>query len=178
MAKAKIDFKYDKNSIDNIEKFFNEKHKINIGILANEIRPDGFGAVELALVHEFGSFIRHIPQRSFMRKTLNDRKGDFQDDLIDNSEKIMIKIAKGNGEKILQKAGALWVKYVMETFDAEGPGWQKLADITLLNRRNYQVEKEKDSKASPAELLKRTRAGSKILQDTGEMKKSITFEVK
>lgn len=152
-----VKFKYDKKALANVEKFFLEKHKINIGVLANKQRPEGFGSVELAMVHEFGSMIRHIPQRSFLRKTIVDRKNDFADEMSNNSEKIMQSIAKGNGEQFLQKSGALWVRYVMETFDREGPGWKALSPITIANR---------------------IKQSNKILQDTGEMKKSITFEVK
>lgn len=134
----------------------NESHAVKIGVLANNIRPEGFGAVELACVHEFGSQIRRIPQRSFLRKTQTTRMRDFKNEIAQNRQKIMESIAQGNGNQFLGKVGATWVRYVNETFDMEGPGWKPLSPKTIANRR---------------------LGSDKILQDTGEMKKSITFAI-
>jgi phage gpG-like protein len=155
LAKSKIDLSYEP-FFGNIKKFFSESHKVKIGILANEERPDGFGSVELAAVHEFGSMRRGIPQRSFLRQTMVNRKEDFKAEIESNKDTIMQRIADGNGKQFLQKVGATWVKYVMETFDAQGPNWAPLSPVTIANR---------------------IKNSNKILQDTGEMKKSITFKV-
>jgi phage gpG-like protein len=156
MAKPNILFTVNLDSIANIQKFISENAKIRIGILANEERPDGFGSVELACVHEFGSQKRGIPQRSFLRQTMVNRKDDFKTEIESNKETIMKRIASGQGDMVLQKMGATWQKYVLETFDNEGPNWAPL---------------------SPKTIAARIKNSDKILQDTGEMKKSITFMV-
>lgn len=156
MIEIKTDFKLDEQKLKNIENFLAKNHLVNVGVLANEIRPEGFGSVELAMVHEFGSQIRKIPKRSFFIMTMTNRMKDYEKEITANLPTIMRRIADGQGEQFLQKVGAMWVRYVMETFDAEGPGWDSLSPKTIANRR---------------------LGSDKILQDTGEMKKSITFKV-
>lgn len=157
MAKPNILFNINIGAIANIQKFISENAKIKIGVLANEQRDDShFGSVELACVHEFGSLIRGIPQRSFLRQTMINRKDDFKAEIEANKETIGKRIAAGNGDKVLEKMGATWVRYVMETFDNEGPGWSPLSPKTIANR---------------------IKKSNRILQDTGEMKKSITYMV-
>lgn len=177
LVDSKINFKFDKQSLINIEKFFLDKRVVKIGVLADKIRSEGFGSVELALVHEFGSEKMNIPKRSFFIKTYMNRSKDFQNEINQNSEKILQSIAQGNVDQFFGKVGATWVRYVMETFDAEGPGWDRLSDITLLRRKNFAIVQKENPNASMEQLLRKTRAGSKILQDTGEMKKSITFAI-
>lgn len=157
MAKPNILFNINFDAIANIQKFISENAKIKIGVLANEQRDDShFGSVELACVHEFGSIIRGIPQRSFLRQTMINRKDDFKAEIDANKDTIGKRIAAGNGDKVLEKMGATWVRYVMETFDNEGPGWLGLKKSTV---------------------DRRIKKSDKILQDTGEMKKSITYMV-
>lgn len=47
-----------------------EKHThVAVGILQDVKREDGFSMVDLAMVHEYGSKKRRIPERSFIRAT-------------------------------------------------------------------------------------------------------------
>ena len=47
-----------------------EKHThVAVGILQDVKREDGFSMVDLAMVHEYGSKKRRIPERSFIRST-------------------------------------------------------------------------------------------------------------
>lgn len=178
MAKPNIIFNIKLDAILNIQKFIDQNAKIKIGVLSNEQRDDSeFGAVELAAVHEFGSQRRGIPQRSFLRQTMVNRKDDFKAEIESNRDTIMKRIASGQGDTVLEKMGITWRNFVLETFDAQGPGWAPLADSTIAQRKNYGVVAEKNPNASRSSLIKKARKGSKILQDTGEMKKSIMYMV-
>jgi phage gpG-like protein len=177
VSKTKKTFKYDQAAIDNIVDFLKQNKKVKIGVLAGANHSGGIGAVELAAIHEFGSEKRSIPQRSFLRNTMMNRKDDFITFIEQSKEKIMERIATGGGFVVLYKIGTQWVRYVMETFDAQGPNWAPLAESTLMRRRNFKLVAEKNPRATLATLIKKARKGTKILQDTGEMKKSISFEV-
>lgn len=177
MSETKKQFKINQEAIDNIAAFMAKNLKVKIGVLAGANHEGDIGAVELASIHEFGSQKRNIPQRSFLRQTMANRKEEFASFIDANKQKIMNEIASGNGAIVMEKIGVQWVRYVMETFDSQGPNWAPLADSTIRNRRNYAVAKKKNPNLSGDALMKKARQGTKILQDTGEMKKSITFEV-
>ena len=177
MSETKKEFKINQDAIKNIEDFMAKGYFVKVGILAGANHEGEIGAVELAAIHEFGSQKRKIPERSFLRQTMANRKEDFSSFIESNKKKIMDEIAAGNGSVIMEKIGVQWVRYVMETFDSQGPNWAPLADSTIRNRKNYSIAQKKNPKLSGDALMKKARQGTKILQDTGEMKKSITFEV-
>jgi len=157
-------FNVDKKSIANIRKFLNGESQVKIGILNNEQRPEGFGAVELAMVHEFGSQSRGIPRRSFLATTMNNYKDQFEDEMMTNKAKIEKSISEGNMREFLGKVGAKWVGFVIETFQKQGPGWAPLSEFTLQARR------DRKSGKNPA-------IGTNALIDTGAMLRSVSFEV-
>jgi len=177
VSETKKEFKINRESIDNIAAFMAKNLKVKIGVLGGANHEGNIGAVELASIHEFGSQKRGIPQRSFLRQTMTNRKEEFTSFIESNKQKIMAEIASGNGAVVMEKIGTQWVRYVMETFDAQGPSWTPLADSTIRNRKNFSIAQKKNPKLRGEALMKKARQGTKILQDTGEMKKSISFEV-
>lgn len=177
IIKTQKTFKVDHKAIDNVESFLKANYKVKIGVLGGANHEGGIGAVELAAIHEFGSQKRHIPQRSFLRQTMVNRKDEFAASIQSNIQKIMESIARGDGLSFVMKIGAQWVRYVMETFAAQGPNWAPLSERTIRRRRNFKVAKKKNPELKGDALMQKARQGTKILQDTGEMKKSISFEV-
>lgn len=57
-----------------------KKAKVKVGVLASAgVHPEsGVSLVEIAAVHEFGSPAANIPQRSFIRRTLDLREDDLK----------------------------------------------------------------------------------------------------
>lgn len=151
---ANIKFKLNKDAMTKIKEFVGADVEIKIGILNDAQRPDGFGAVELASVHEFGSVKMNIPKRSFLLKTYANRIDEFSKVMADNSDKMEKTILSGQTDKFLNKIGMQWVAYVLETFESQGPGWAALKPATI-SRKNSSI----------------------ILTDTGALKRSITHEV-
>jgi phage gpG-like protein len=149
-----VDFKLDSATLDKLAKFVEKDCYVKVGVLNNEKREGGFGAVELAAVHEFGSVRRNIPKRSFLVKTMINRKDEFEREMKKNLSKLKELIASDGPEVVLGKIGSRWVGYVLLTFQAEGPGWAPLSPKTIAR------------KGSDA-----------ILIDTGAMRRSITHEV-
>ena len=169
----KITFKFDRNALNTIEAFIDQKYRVRIGVLSNEWKNKPaeewerkIGPVELAMVHEFGSQKRRIPQRSFFRKAMADRKDEFKK-LINNKRKsIGQRIAEGQGISVLDDMGAQWVDYVLDCFDRQGPGWPALKKSTLRKRRH--VMNKKTGKLEPSH---------KILWVTGALATSIDYEI-
>lgn len=159
-----IVFNINKKAIQNISQYLNGESHVKIGVLNDSQRPDGFGAVELAMVHEFGSRSRGIPERSFLRKTMTNYESDFVKEMDANKKAIEKSISEGNFEQFLGKVGAKWVGYVIETFEAQGPGWAVLSERTIAARKARKTGK------NPV-------VGTKALIDTGAMLRSITYEV-
>lgn len=58
-----------------------DRSYVKVGVLAsrggNEKRDTGITMVELAAIHEFGSPAAHIPERSFIRRTFDEKKDDL-----------------------------------------------------------------------------------------------------
>jgi len=191
-----VKFTYDKRALDNIVSFMNSTPIVKIGILSDEYRqhpskewkngkwvPWGrkSGPVRIGAIHEFGATIPNpdgpgtikIPERSFLRSTMVNRKADFQASVSQNGNRIMNTIAKGKYLEVLGKFGAQWKNYILETFAMQGPGWQPLSDITLGKRRHVLSKKEK--KSNPDAVA---RPSTKILWVTGALARSIWFEVR
>jgi len=177
VSETKKEFKINQDAIKNIEDFMAKGYFVKVGILAGANHEGEIGAVELAAIHEFGSQKRKIPERSFLRQTMANRKEDYTQHIYNSRAKIMSEIAAGNGSIVMEKIGIQWLAYVMETFHVQGPNWAPLADSTIRNRKNYSIAQKKNPKLSGDALMKKARQGTKILQDTTEMMKTIDYEV-
>lgn len=139
------------------------KHQGRIGILAEEQHKDSeFTTAALAAVHEWGSLDGHIPERSFFRLTESKKSKEMAKFVKDNEEKILSAIMERRFLPILEKLAAKWEAYIHECFETEGWGtWEELEDSTLAAR-----------------MRKGNDVDTKILQDTGQLERSIVSEVK
>lgn len=165
---VKSALKFDKKQLDNIKEFIDANHSVKIGVLATtkERTDTEFGAIALAAVHEFGSASRGIPERSFLRKTMANRKEDFKAACEAARDLNLEKIAAGKGDVFLNEVGMKWVGYVQETFVAQGPGWQPLSKRRIAQRSR--TGRAKGNTAKEKFL---------ILWDTGQLLRSINYEV-
>jgi phage gpG-like protein len=161
-------------NIKSLEKFTAQmrkdaaKHEAHIGILAAEQHEDDdFTTASLAAVHEFGSISQHIPQRSFFALTETMKGKEMQAFMEEQDENIFKKVMSGKSKEVLSKLAAKWNAFIHECFETEGFGtWLPMSDATRAARIRKTPKKKKAS-ASP-----------QLLQDTGALERSITFEVK
>lgn len=161
-----IKYSYDAATLTKIAQFVNEDHIVKIGVLASsEKRTDGVDAVDLASIHEFGSYKNHIPKRSFLVTTMAAYQDNFKKDIESSKDTIFQRIKSGQGMEFLQKMGAKWVAAVHATFKADGYGWKPLSARTIAARSQTRATGNK----------KRVRWA--ILRDTGALLRSITHEV-
>lgn len=175
-----VKFSFDKQALQNIGRFFEQNNQVRIGVLSKEwkVNPNKkherkIGPVELAAVHEFGSTKRRIPQRSFLRKTMVNRRKDYVKEIEGNRDSIMKMIARGDYIKFLSRVGAVWRAYVLDTFDLQGPGWQALATSTMARRKAKWGHEERNGK-----LVKVKKKSSRILWVTGALARSVGWEIR
>lgn len=172
-------FTFNDTILGNLTDFAKSDHFVKIGVLAespkrknelskkwNKENKKVIDAVALAMVHEFGSQSRNIPQRSFLQKTLFNYKSKWKEDLAAHRTAAMEQIANGQAIIFLNEVGAKWVNWVDDTFDREGPGWQGLSERRLAERKKTgRAQNNVDPERWP------------LLSDTGQMRRSIMYEV-
>ncbi len=127
---------------------------VKVGILGStDARPDGTSNLEIGAKHELG--LEGMKQRSFLRLTYMLKSEDFKKYLEKNREKFLALILGSGIEAALAEMGRFWVEEVQNTFEAEGYGnWPAISQA-------WAEEKGFDT----------------ILTHTGELKRSITYEV-
>jgi phage gpG-like protein len=134
------------------------KHHAKVGIVdAGATEADGTRIVDIAAIHEYGAPSAGIPERSFIRFTLEQRKGD----LLNMSERLarMLLADKLDVEKALKILGA---------FTAE-------AIKTSIRRRLIKQDLAPSTRL--AKLRKYGDENPTALVDTGRLINSITFAV-
>ena len=72
---------------------FSGPDKVKVGLpKSSNPYPDGTSVIMVGAVHEFGSPSRNIPQRSYLRSTVNEKKREYKDLF----KKLSKKIVKGD----------------------------------------------------------------------------------
>lgn len=128
------------------------KKKVVVGVPAatNDVRDDGLSNATIAAAHEFG-VPGHIPERSFLRSTLNENK--------DKATKLLIRELKGD----------------ISQGDFSGRAFAIVGE-----NLSGEVKRKIQSGIEPAldpETVRR-KGSSKPLIDTGNLLQSITYEVR
>lgn len=120
---------------------------------------------DIGAEHEYGSFTKNIPPRSFLYKPLRGAKTRKRI-VSDAAEGLERELARGAAvdatDSFYGKIGAGLVATVQDAFDASGPGWKPLARETILRRRTRKVW---------------PRMGTKPLIDVGELRNAVSFKV-
>jgi phage gpG-like protein len=95
------------------------KGRVKVGVLAsqggNAEHSNGLTIIELAAIHEFGSPAAHIPERSFLRRTMRERMEEiykFQTKLAKAIINRKMGVPQALG--LLGTAVASWVKFTIQ----------------------------------------------------------------
>jgi len=125
---------------------------VKVGILSAKNSRSGAGSnASIGAVHEFGSYSKNIPQRSFIKMPLQKKSGE----LIKQIQEIGAELVAGDITPVLKKIGAAAEAVIGEAFASGGFGtWDPIAPTT---------EKRKGSDA--------------ILIETSQLQRSITSAV-
>ncbi len=153
MAKAKITDRDRgfKALVKNMAKQ-SRKPTVDVGVLAEEdSRDDAFGNVQLGTVHEFGSGNGHIPERSWLRATIEENRERYRA----LERKLAAAVLRG-----------------------------KLAPETALGRLGAKIVGDIQTRIAAGidpeleESTKERKGSDKPLIDTGQLRQSITWEVR
>lgn len=139
----------------NLQKLFaslgSQRPTVKVGIFGGQ-EPTGIGTVQLATIHEFGAPAANIPERSFLRSTMDRGKPEY----LETMKKLLGLVIDGRAtvhdvlELLGQRISADVKKYI-----ATGPGVPP--------------------PLRPATI--RRKGSDRPLVDTGRMLASITYEV-
>ncbi len=137
--------------IEKIAKNLKGPSKVKVGLpKGSNAYPDGTSVIMVGAVHEFGSPARNIPQRSFLRSTVNNNRQEYRR----INKKLASKIISGDLDS-KQALGLLGLK-------VEGDVKQRITDI----------------KIPPLKSPSKKRGGSpNPLVDTGHLRRVITHVV-
>ena len=127
------------------------KGSVKVGILGDgSARGGGATNAEIGLSHEFGSILKGIPTRSFIRMPLEKKAGELKSVLTSNAAAQAIE--SGNVGLVLELLGIKAQGIIQEAFTTGGFGeWQR----------------------NSAETIKR-KGDDSPLQDTMQLKRSIS----
>jgi phage gpG-like protein len=141
----------DFRGLNNFIKGISARAQVRVGIFGSKSkRKEGvLTNAEVGAIHEFGSFSRGIPPRSFLRLPLFQKSDDIIEDA---SRGALRKLADGDNMGILRTLGFACVKAIQEAFATAGFGaWAPNTPSTI-----------------------RRKGSSAPLIDVGELRRSIT----
>jgi hypothetical protein len=154
------------------------KEVVKVGILGDDVNRDEAGVTnaEVGAVHEFGSFTKNVPQRSFLRKALNQKAEQITLAVSKSAKKAL---EKNDFGAVLKKLGVAAVGAVRECFATEGWGsWPQLSYRTLMARlRKGKKKSVEQRKQLVAEQLHEGGQSAAILRDTSQLMRSISYRV-
>lgn len=146
--------KDDKRAQNRLLKALHKAKKLNhvaVGIVEDKAHDDKFSMAELAAVHEYGSKDSHIPERSFIRST------------VDKNQKRYQKLLSMLGGKILEQK--LSAKQAMT----------QLGEVVSADMKET-INAGIDPALNPATIKR--KGSSKALIHTGRLKGNISHEVR
>lgn len=163
--KIDINFKLDDEEIKKAINELGKEISVKVGILGSDgskqVRNDDneLGKITMATlgaIHEFGSTKVNIPSRSFLQMPIETR---FKDELGKNVG-FKTALKELNVTKLNDEAGESAVAVITDAFASGGFGeWAPLKEETIRRK------------------TKNGKRGDAILIDTGDLRRSITYEV-
>lgn len=152
-----------KKALEKLEGFVKKMKKspsVSVGLpKGTNNYPDGTSTIMVGAVHEFGSDARGIPQRSYLRSTINEKRNSYQP--------FFVKAGKGifaNKSKQVQAMNLLGLKVQSDVR-------QKITDIK---------EPPLSARTIESRIAKFGAKGTNAnpLIDTGHLRQSIHYEVR
>lgn len=149
---AKIIKDFDGKFLDRLKKALtgNRERVVNVGFPASAKEPDGASTAMIAAVHEYGVPHKGIPERPFMRTSLEKNRGKRKALNEQNLKKVL------NGGMSVDAA---------------------LGQLGLMASSDIKQEIKNGSFAPLKPATTKRKGSSKPLIDTGQMRQSVTYEL-
>ena len=155
----KIKYKANFKELEKLSDALSDKLETKLGVLSDKnVRTEEGGEATnayLGLIHEFGSFAKNIPPRSWLRMPIERKAKDISNFILKSKKEITEALVEGDAELFYEKLGIAGEAVIQEAFDSNGFGqW----------------------KANSARTIK-SKGSSSPLIDTGELRGSVMSKV-
>lgn len=159
MAKNKVETKFEFDGLEELAKALNDKRFVKVGLIGGkgkELHTDSdTNNATIGLVHEMGSKTNNIPQRSFLRMPIEQKKKEIVKFVLAGKNKIIKGISKGTLQFLYERLSIGAETQILDAFYTGGFGqWAKLKASTIARK-----------------------GSSSILIDTGQLRKAITSKI-
>lgn len=153
---ADANLKINVEPLNRLNSNLKEKYITKVGILGDKNARQGNDGASNSLigaVQEFGSIVRNILARSWLRAPLMEKSKEFSQDV---ATSININLTKPGGiKKIFMQAGLIAEVVIAKAFESSGFGkWSPLSQKTI-----------------------KRKGSDKQLMDTGQLRRSVTSQV-
>lgn len=162
----------DTTNCDKLQKQLGRHLFVRIGILGKHALREGDAAsnADLGAVHEFGSALRNIPARSWLRMPLMVKlPGIFKS----VGQRLINQMTLDNIKTLYQELGARAQKAIDQAFATSGFGFWKPNKLPYAKLRKGKIKMSTYKKAS----TKEKKEFSRPLIDTGEFRKAVDSDV-
>jgi len=113
---------------------------VKVGILSKKNARTGAVAesnASIGMIHEFGSYSRNIPERSFIKMPLTMKSGELVKKI---KRLIQENIAEGSVRPLLKKIGAAAEGIIGQAFASDGFGtWELISDATARRKKSAAI---------------------------------------
>jgi len=143
------------NGLNSLVKALADGRVVKVGILGRKASRNDSGDLtnaELGAIHEFGSFSKKIPARSFLRMPIHQQSSTIAKEAGKGSASL---VEKGNMVKILEQIGLACKVAILNAFESAGFG-------------NWKPDKPS--------TIRRKKSSSPLI-DTSQLRRSIDYAV-
>lgn len=169
------------DNLDKIQKQLKKQFFCKVGVLGGRSPRDnphekgpGPSNADLGFIHEFGSPLKNIPARSWLRMPLMLKLPDVFKKI---GQRLLNRMTAENVRTIFSELGARAENVVQSAFQSAGFGYWAPNKLPYAKLRKVKKGKIKMSAYKKMSTEKK-KLYSKPLIDTGELRKSIDSEVK
>ena len=154
----KVDAKVNFDGLKKLKSALSSNLETKVGIISGSKERTNEGGINnatLGMIHEFGSFAKGLPARSWLRMPIEQKSDEIQQDIIKASDSIEESFADGNAEALYEALGLAAEKQIQTSFETGGFGqWKGNSPST-----------------------QRSKGSSSPLIDTGQLRESIITRV-
>lgn len=174
--------KTDLKKLDNFVASLSDRHAVRVGIFSKHAGRDESGGLNnptIGAIHEFGSFSRGIPARSFLRMPLHKKSEQIVTEASQGAVQLM---TEGKFTRVLKNLGIACENAIQEAFETKGFGsWAPLAYSTIMHKLRRFSKTKKLSveirKQLAAQDLEEGTNHAMVLIQSGQLRGSIASEV-
>lgn len=137
----RVKYKANFKGLEKLSDTLSNKLETKLGVLSdkNTRTTEGGEATnaDLGLVHEFGSFKKNIPPRSWLRMPIERKAEDISNFILKSKKEITEAMAEGDSEMLYKKLGTAGEAVIQEAFGSAGFGqWKANSPSTIRAKKS------------------------------------------